>query len=790
MNPAVCLAVTLTEKVVSMGRIGGRVTGGRLASVGRMTCLMGLAAVGLPIGSGAPLFAQFQPSSRFELSDTVYVDEPESAARTHLEQVKAYLKSQQWDEAIDVLGSVAEKYGDKLVKRSRPEEPQLPVLPVTQYTNVRDYCQWQIARLPKEALESYRQGVDAQAERAYRDALAARDLVALEQVVRQFFSSSWGDDSLLAWGDLAFEAGDFAAARSAWQRILREPATEQAAGQPAVGRMVFPDSSMSAADIGARLILASILEQDTERAQSELSEFTRLYPTSTGRLGGRDVVYSEALASLLNASRDWPSAADTPAWPTFAGGPTRNRVVPYEVDVGAIAWRLPLKKVVIDERLSFDLASRVRIYSEEGPRRPKWLLSYHPVIDGDLLLLNTADEILAVDRLTGKPAWNASTPVIFRDEQDQFAVQQGRLMSLGAPRFTMTTHDGRLYARMGSPITTYGNEMQRRGGPGFLVCLDLRAEGRLAWKLLPKFTPDDDQWAFEGSPLCDGENVYVAVRHSDVRPQAHVACYEAKTGKLRWMRYLCAAETPGSGQKDESTSNLLTLDGHRLYANTNLGAIAALDARDGRIEWLTAYRRSQQGDLGQSSTHFQRDLNPCIAYRGRLFVAPSDSEGIFAFDAATGDLLWESPHAAENVQLLGVGGGNLIISGDRLYWINATSGKLVHRWPDGAAPKSFGRGVLVGSQVLWPTREELYLLSQKTGQMEKVIRLAPRHPGETGGNLLVTERHLYIAGSDNLTCFSQYAQLSSAPEASAVTSPAESSPTVPAPAAPSDATPK
>ena len=43
--------------------------------------------------------------------------------------------------------------------------------------------------------------------------------------------------------------------------------------------------------------------------------------------------------------------------------------------------------------------------------------------------------------------------------------------------------------------------------------------GRLLWKI----APDDDKWAFEGAPLAEGTDVYVAMRKSDVRPQAHVA---------------------------------------------------------------------------------------------------------------------------------------------------------------------------------------------------------------------------------------------------------------------------
>jgi len=704
-------------------------------------------------------WGQFAPSNRFELSDSVYVDEPESAARTHLEQVKAYLQSQQWDEAIDVLRTVAERYGDKLVVRPAPSDASVDQASTAQYCNLRDYCQWQLAALPADALNLYRQRVDDQAEPAFQAALETRDCAALERVVEQYFCSSWGDDALLAWGDLALEAGDFAAARAAWQRILRQSGLEQSTARESVRRLTYPDSALPPADIAARLILVSILEQDIERAQAELSDFTRLYPASIGRLGGREVQYAGVLSSLLATSRDWTRPQDTADWQTFAGSSTRNRVVQHEIDLGAQLWRAKLKPPAVDSGLQLDYPRSLRGFPDDRPHKQRVLLSFHPVVADDLILVNTQDQILAFDRHTGKPAWNGKSEVIYREEADQFSAHNLRINSLGAPRFTMTVSGQRLYARMGSPVTIYGNEMQRRGGPGYLVCLDLRAEGRLIWKLFPQFTPDDGKWAFEGSPVCDGEFIYVGVRHSDVRPQSHVACYEAESGKLRWMRYLCAAETPGSGQKDESTSNLLTLEGRRLYVNTNLGAVVALDTRAGQIEWLTTYRTPQVGDLGQPSPHFQRDLNPCIAYRGMLFVAPSDSESIYAFDSTSGDLMWESPHAASALQLLGVGNGNLIASGDRLYWINVTTGKLLQRWPDGPSPKGFGRGVLVGDQVVWPTREEIYLLSQKTGQLEKVIQLAAQHPGQFGGNMLVDADALYIAGSESLTCYSHYSQL-------------------------------
>ena len=49
--------------------------------------------------------------------------------------------------------------------------------------------------------------------------------------------------------------------------------------------------------------------------------------------------------------------------------------------------------------------------------------------------------------------------------------------------------------------------------------------GPTVWQI----AADDEKWAFEGSPLVDGTDVYVAMRKSDVRPQVHVACFDAET---------------------------------------------------------------------------------------------------------------------------------------------------------------------------------------------------------------------------------------------------------------------
>ncbi|MCX7427317.1 MAG: PQQ-binding-like beta-propeller repeat protein, partial [Planctomycetia bacterium] len=305
----------------------------------------------------------------------------------------------------------------------------------------------------------------------------------------------------------------------------------------------------------------------------------------------------------------------------------------------------------------------------------------------------------------------------------------------------------------GNTLTSQPRDGMIPDGGSYIVCLDLTAQGRLAWKV----DCDRDGWAFEGSPVSDGARVYVAMRRSDIRPQAHVACYDAETGRLCWRRFVSAAETPARGTFAECTHNLLTLRDDTLYYNTNLGAVAALATDTGEIEWISLYPRARTGDLARPEPHAGRDLNPCLYYRGTLLVAPADSGRIFALDAATGQILWQTGSQVDDVvHLLGVSGEQLIASGSRIYWIaldREHRGQIRHMWPEANTGPGHGRGVLAGDRAYWPARDKVYEFDQATGELKNTIELGPK--GVSGGNLLAADGHLLVATENELIAFTR-----------------------------------
>ena len=213
-----------------------------------------------------------------------------------LERFRRSLDEQRWDDAWNLVGRLVET-----------DSPGMVPVDESLYVSLPDYCQRLLSRLPLEVLEGYRALVDPIAEAWYREAVAQRDCQGLQRVVDEYFCSSWGDDALLALGELALGRGEYQAARSYWQALLSNSAV-----------MNFPNSTARAVDVQARLALVSIRAEQWERAEAEIAQLASAHPKAQGRLAGHDVVYAEQLPQLLKQARHWPPVTDSTAPSTAA----------------------------------------------------------------------------------------------------------------------------------------------------------------------------------------------------------------------------------------------------------------------------------------------------------------------------------------------------------------------------------------------------------------------------------------------------------------------------------------
>ncbi len=722
-------------------------------------------------------------------ASAIKLDEADNAARAHLERMQRYLADGQWGEAIEALRNLSDSSGERLIALPPAAAGNGEFV---RFVPLREYCQWRLAALAREApqaLDLYRQRVDPLAEAWLKQAVAERDLARLREIADRFFNSRCGDEALLRLGELELEQGHFSQASYAWERLSPQLRTPPAASpwlhglpgsplgsalrveeiadhwdalQPLLTEpasplpwLAYPDTDLDLGAVRARLALVSILEGSPQQAQRELALLGRLAPESQGTLGGKSGRYVELLTELLASSRTWPLPPQSADWLTFGGNPTRGKTAAGGIDVALQPiWSVPLPRRSAGDAQAEELLA--------GEASPIDTLCYHPLIAGSSVLVatgDTIDDIHGYDLDTGRPLWLETSlpPDVVAAAQIPPGASRGRL---GAPQYTLTLDGDRLYAKLGRRPRRHRswNVATRRRwaisprsicGPRRSVCL------KSTWIR----SPFGEGWAIEGVPVAADGRLYVALRQRDsVRTQTYLAAFDAKRGELVWQRFVAAAESFAQAQAVEYTHNLLSLSEGVLFYNSNLGVVAAVRADDGRLLWLTRYPSVPRDDLAgdRSAPAVDRALSPCLIHRGLVLVAPSDCDRLFALDSATGLVLWATePGATNDVQyLLGVGGGNLIAGGSRLYWIDAETGQITARFPASLddALRGFGRGLLAGEQIYWPTWDRIYVFDQRgPRQMRQPIDLTPL--GLTGGNLLISRGRLLIAAEDRLSAF-------------------------------------
>ena len=694
-----------------------------------------------------------------------------TTTQTRLEYIPALVQDQQWDEVLDTLSQLMAEQNRGVVE-----------VATGRFLNLRDYCHLKIAQLPPAALAIYRGRVDTIAESWFRQGVETRDQDLLSRVVDETFCSSWGDDALLALGELALEKADYAAARFHWQRI--SPAISSPGGQPpwiALGGLdllrhqdeinriwnqprsswdwlAYPDTDLPLAEVQTRLALVAAREGNLERAKWELGFLRLQHPQAMGQLGGKHQLLVGALDHIVEGAATWPDPVWSNDWYTFASNFDRQGGAPRLPTLSFSAWNEPVSY--------YASSSKVRHTATAGQRHRDRPLRCHPLVVDDVVLYNTLRKIRAADLATGKPAIT-SDGILYQQKPPSTnanIVRPGETgVVAGVSHYTMTEYGGRIYARIGEAVTSQTLDRQpRESVPAghALVGIDRHREGLLVFKAMP----DDNSWAFEGAPVCNARKVFIAMRQSDVKPRAHVTCLDADSGQRCWRTEICSADTFASGRGAEITHGLLTLVGDTIFYNTNLGVVAALSADDGRIRWLRRYDRNKKLPGGRLAGNMQRELSPCVYDSGMVIVAPSDTRLIFALDAATGKPAWVTNKPDDVTHLLGTVHGAVVATGDRVWSLDLQTGRVNFVWPEStmAGIRGLGRGVIAGGEVLWPTRDQIYRLDARTGaHTGSPIDLT--HLGSEGANLVVAGGFLLLAGPDDLHTLGPWREERNAP---------------------------
>jgi outer membrane protein assembly factor BamB len=627
-----------------------------------------------------------------------------------LASVEDFIADKQWDLVASMLRQTQLEKSDKLV-----------AIAPGWYVSVARYCQCRVALLPPAGLAAYRRQVDATAKNWFDDTerLSLTDPIrrreAWLRIARQAFASSSADQALARLAEQSFEQGDFAVARTYWEMVLPPSGSLRTAA--GLGLLRYPDMTQDAAQIRAHLVLCSLFEGDLDRAHQELIAFRRWHGDAPGQLAGREGVLVELLSEL------WDKRSAQPRIQSTTLQLDRRQ---WEINLAAPAAALKSGEIL-------------------------------PVVADNVLFATDGNAIFAFDADTGRPKWSENSEAV------QAAVIHAlsdpvppKLPIVGRVWNSLTLQNGRLYARLGTPIT--GRAKQEKNSHSELVGLDIgSSEGKLVWRVAADEVDRQDPlgaaspWCFEGSPAVDSQRVFVALRRSLPQEQLNVACFDTDTARLLWNRKI-GVTVSATEETVNSTSHLcLTLAEDSVFLSTDAGAIVALDARDGAIRWLRTY----VSETALSMRDRRRNGHtPPIYHDGVLYVAPLDTDLFMAIHAESGLLLWQREWPDPIQYMLGVSEGTLIVQGRSLWGVAVATGDPA--WPhrrvgdDDPEGSSFGRGVLIGRDVWWPNRETLTVVSANSGQIKRRLQLK-ESLGRTGGHLVAFGRSLALSHGGRLT---------------------------------------
>ena len=199
------------------------------------------------------------------------------------------------------------------------------------------------------------------------------------------------------------------------------------------------------------------------------------------------------------------------------------------------------------------------------------------------------------------------------------------------------------------------------------------------------------------------------------------------------------------------SQQLLTKGDDAVFLSTGMGAIAALEADGGGSAWVVTYESNQPDP--SAPARVRSGASPCVFASNIVFAAPGDFDGILAIESHSGTTLWRTALPGGIDQLLGTKNGVLFAGGEGLWGLELATGRVL--WHVGyrdPASFGFGRGILAGDVVYWPTREEILVVDQTSGSLRRRIPLRARD-GEEGGNLLIAGDSLIVVEPQRIAVY-------------------------------------
>jgi outer membrane protein assembly factor BamB len=706
----------------------------------------------------------------------------------------------QWGRVADTYQKVIDASGDRIMPVELDAFNQ-----ATRYTNFGDFVQDRLARWPSKGIELYRAKFEAPA-RKLLDSVAPDDLAALDEVYHRYFCTDAGKAAGIRMLGLYMGNGQYAAAASIGDRLLS----------------MHPNLQDDRPGILYRTALAYSHAGNQPKAAECQDELSQHFPNEKGSIRGEQVVLAEALARELSAK---PMDMQSPdSWPMPGGDPSRGRISPASAratvrlfDIAVAHPSIPPIQPPVQPLVGLPVISTDTLQNGRT-------IGILPVIDRGELFFQDGQHVFGVSAATGAPLAGWS-----KTYANGVYTLAGVTETARRHQLSLALADNSIVAIMANPDQQGQSDAQQRApgavpqvipfvGEPKLVCLD-RASGAEQWTTalskLPDSAKDASGLQMTGSPLVVGPSVLVVARGPTADRAMENCCvvaFDLKTGAYRWSSFVAGHRPLAfrfqqmrsiAAQQAEVAAHLAYADG-RVYVQSNLGVLAALDPASGAVAWLDIFSIGREPPKGVNVSpmwlvkqlapidHKPWAFNPVIVQAGHVFTMPTEGHFLHVCDAETGreinriDLLRLrdaapdpgsrpppfSPVSSTFDTIVGVDGDAIVLASDRalycLDWkkydpaaVDPLHGATT-KWIAMMPASIRGRAFMTSATILVPCGDRMYCLSRDTGKVDTAYPSTQPAgaPGwkdpEEPGNVLAIGDKVIVAGENNVTVYGEH----------------------------------
>ena len=621
------------------------------------------------------------------------------------------------------------------------------------YVSLKAAARRMLVELPPPGREAFRLRFEGDARRLLRRGLEQNDPALLAQAARRYFLAPSGVRATWHLARMHVDSGQVLAAAVLLDQMAQLPMELRKGWEPDLSLLRAACHLVSGQEDRAQQVLESLRQRFPKLQLAGASGPVRLWELDAS-------ARNAALVQLVpQSSRHAPPGR---FWPYPGGEPARVAEQTASLDLVLRQWRAEFYDDYFDRTappgtysdrgLTAILNRVVTQANQQGSR----LLIGEPLILGDVVVVRTLTQLIALEGDTGRRLWEHSRDELLlellaqldgRKQMQPVPVSEpipapGGIGVIPDQFFRWRLFADRTYLTLSSdgqavfcvePVaprsgSSSGPRPPRPPGPPMpwqppfgglgllgdpnvnrLAAYDLQT-GKLLWQL-GGHTEDKTPLAgyfFQGPPLpLDGMLYLLAEQRGEIRLLAlHASPGHRRPPRLVWSQPLGHAQyLPGESLRAffRATSGLApTFAQGLLLCPTDAGVLVALEPTARQLRWGFVYKQSRNRRRPRPPRGGRLCWLDSLVrvYGQRVLLTPRDENWLYCLDLHSGRLLWKIPRG-DNRLLLAADARGILLQADRALQLVDWDGKS--RWM-----KRFStRGTTTGRALV--TRERVYV---------------------------------------------------------------------------------